>query len=82
MHPSIRPLVEYFNYDHLPENLQKIAKPYRDLALQMVKELGEDEDGFERDFGGGAQLNRGLQKLLESKDAMVRSALTLGRMTN
>lgn len=77
MHPSIPPLLKYFNYDHLPEHLQEISRPFAELADTLVSALGENEDGSERDIGGGAQLNRGLQKLLEAKDAMVRSALTV-----
>lgn len=77
MHPSIQPLLKYFEYDHLPPHLQEISGPFKELAHGLVHRLGENEDGSERDLGGGAQLNHGLHKLLESKDAMVRSALTL-----
>lgn len=77
MHPSIRPLLRYFDYEHFPPHLQEISRPFQLLAQEMVNRLGENADGSERDNGGGAQLNRGLQKLIESKDAMVRSALSL-----
>lgn len=70
MHPSIPALLRYFEYDHLPMDLQEISQPFHTLAHEMVDRLGHITD-----IGPGAQLNRGLQKLLESRDAMVRAAL-------
>jgi hypothetical protein len=70
MHESIPLLLRYFNYDHLPANLQEVSKPFYHLAIDMVERFGETTDG-----GSGAQLNRGLQKLVEAKDCMVRAAL-------
>lgn len=70
MHDSIPLLLRYFDYDHLPPELQEVSKPFSNLALDMVRRFGETEDG-----GSGAQLNRGLQKLIEAKDCMVRAAL-------
>lgn len=72
MHQSIPPLLRYFDYDHLPANLQEISRPFHELAHGMADRLGEITEP-----GGGAQLNRCLQKLLESKDCAVRSALSL-----
>jgi hypothetical protein len=72
MHPSIPALLKFFNYDHLPPELQEISKLYHDLAHDLAERLGEIED-----IGPGAQLNRAIQKLLESKDAAVRAALGL-----
>ena len=70
MHPSIPALLKFFDYDHLPAHLQEVSKPFHDLAHKMADEFGEITD-----IGPGAQLNRGIQKLLEAKDCMVRAAL-------
>lgn len=56
--------MKYFNYEHLPEKLQKISKPICDLAREMNEVLPE-----------GAEKSAGLRKLLEAKDCFVRSAL-------
>lgn len=56
--------MKYFDYEHLPERLQVVSKPIGDLARQMVQNL---PDNTEREVG--------LRKLLEAKDALVRSAL-------
>lgn len=69
MHPSIPALLKYFEYDHLPEHLQEISKPFHELAHMLAERLDT------QDIGAGAQLNRALQKLLESKDCAVRAAL-------
>lgn len=58
--------MKYFNYEHLPEHLQKVSKPIGDLAREMVSTLPDND---EREVG--------LRKLLEAKDALVRSALEL-----
>ncbi len=59
-HPTIR----WFQFGHLPENLQKVSEPMRTLATQMDAELPD-----------GAEKAAGLRKLLEAKDCFVRSAL-------
>jgi hypothetical protein len=56
--------MKYFNYEHLPEKLQKISKPICDLAREMNEVLPE-----------GAEKSAGLRKLLEAKDCFVRAAL-------
>jgi len=60
------PLLRYFSYDHLPEKLQAISKPFRDLA-----------EFVESTLPPGPETTVTLRKLLESKDAAVRSALDL-----
>lgn len=57
-------LMKYFEYSHLPENLQKISKPFSELAEKIEKEL---PDGPEKTVA--------LRKLLESKDCAVRAGL-------
>jgi hypothetical protein len=55
-------MLSYFKYDHLPERLQQISKPFHDLALQ-IDAMGGDRN--EREHA--------LRKLLEAKDCAVRS---------
>lgn len=57
-------ILKYFKYDHLPEHLQKISKPFGDLAAQLVEDLP-----------GCTETDVALRKLLESKDAAVRASL-------
>lgn len=56
--------MEFFEYKHLPENLQEVSKPIGELAKQMDETLME---GNEKDAG--------MRKLLEAKDCFVRSEL-------
>lgn len=56
--------MKYFDYEHLPAHLQEVSKPIGDIARMMVSELPDNE---EREVG--------LRKLLEAKDALVRSKL-------
>lgn len=58
------PIIKYFKYDHLPESLQGVSKPFGDLANLLENTL---PDGPEKSVA--------LRKLLEAKDAGVRSAL-------
>jgi len=58
-------ILKYFKYDHLPEKLQKISKPFHDQAQAMAK--------IETD--NPAEIAAGLRKLLEAKDCAVRAAL-------
>lgn len=59
------PIIKYFAYEHLPERLQAISKPFADLAAQMGS----------RKPDGCAETAAGLRKLLEAKDCAVRAAL-------
>ena len=58
-------ILKFFRYEHLPENLQEISKPFHQLAHKIVKESGESE--------AYAEVAAGLRKLLEAKDCIVRS---------
>lgn len=57
-------LGKYFKYDHLPEKLQQVSKPFGDLARELIS---RDQDTW--------QTLQALQKLLEAKDCAVRAAL-------
>lgn len=56
------PILRYFHYAHLPEGLQQTSKPFCDLARHIVTTLPRI-----------AERTVSLRKLLEAKDAAVRS---------
>lgn len=57
-------LMKFFAYEHLPERLQKISKPFGDLAKELSETMGNNAEGV-----------TALRKLLEAKDCAVRSVL-------
>lgn len=57
-------ILKYFQYDHLPEKLQKVSKPFGELASMIYEDLPGCEES-----------DVALRKLLEAKDAAVRAAL-------
>lgn len=61
--PSQR-LLRFFDYAHLPENLQVISKPIHDLAHEMDEKIPDS-----------AEKTVGLRKLLEAKDCLVRAII-------
>lgn len=58
------PLLQFFNYDHLPEHLAKVAAIFAGIAFTVVEILPRNP---ERTVA--------LRKLLEAKDCAVRAAL-------
>lgn len=58
------PIMKYFAFAHLPENLQAVSKPIGELAEKM-----------ESDLPDGPEKSAGLRKLLEAKDCFVRAKL-------
>lgn len=58
------PILQFFEYGHLPEFLQGRSKPFCDLALGIVDTIPRN-----------AERSVALRKLLEAKDAAVRAAL-------
>jgi hypothetical protein len=67
MHPSVEHVLQFFEYEHLPAQLQVISKPFGDLAHKLAGSLE------------GPELTVCLRKLLESKDCAVRAALSGGK---
>lgn len=59
------PIIQYFQYEHLPAHLAGVSKPFCDMAIHIVENLPRNP---ERTVA--------LRKLLEAKDAAVRCALT------
>lgn len=58
------PILQYFEYAHLPPRLQEVSKHFHALAHVMAQ------------LPQGPELSAGLRKLLEAKDCAVRAALT------
>jgi hypothetical protein len=58
------PIMQYFEYEHLPSHLQAVSKPFGEMAKQIVEQLPRN-----------AERTVALRKLLESKDAAVRAKL-------
>ena len=54
--------IQYFDYEHLPLQLQKVSKPISELAHQMEDTLPD-----------GPEKSAGMRKLLEAKDCFVRA---------
>lgn len=65
MHPATNHIMQYFTYEHLPPSLQSISKQFTELAEEMVNILPENPE-----------TTVVLRKLLEAKDAAVRSQIT------
>lgn len=58
------PIMQYFEYKHLPEKLQASSKPICELAKE-----------YDAAIPDGPEKSAGLRKLLEAKDCLVRAAL-------
>ena len=58
-------LMQFFKFDHLPENLQEPSRSCAELASKMDETLAES-----------AEKTAGLRKLLEAKDCFVRAELS------
>jgi hypothetical protein len=59
------PILSFFDYDHLEEPMRDVASCFYSVALTLVAIPGKNP----------AELNVALRKLLEAKDAAVRSVL-------
>lgn len=64
--PERSQILRYFVYDHLPEKLQVVSRPFSKLAHELEDLLPK-----------GPEKSTALRKLLEAKDAAVRAALDL-----
>lgn len=58
------PLLQFFEFGHLPQPLQKVSHPFHRLAVQLVATLPRNPER-----------TTALRKLLEAKDCAVRAAL-------
>ena len=57
-------IMKYFEFAHLPGNLQRVSRPFCELARHI-----------EETIPPSAERSVALRKLLEAKDAGVRAAL-------
>lgn len=57
-------LLQFFAYEHLPEHLRAVSKPFGDMARTLAEALPAN-----------AESTTCLRKLLESKDCAVRAVL-------
>ena len=57
-------LLQFFTYEHLPEHLQKVSKPFCEAAHELAKNLPSNPES-----------TTALRKLLEAKDCAVRAVL-------
>lgn len=60
----MEPIMQFFVYAHLPEDLQQISKPFSDLANLIHDRLPRNPER-----------STALRKLLEAKDCAVRARL-------
>lgn len=64
MHPATEGVLQFFEYQHLPEQLQKVSKLFGELARELALVLPDNPE-----------TTVALRKLLESKDCGVRALL-------
>ena len=64
MSTATQRLLQFFSYQHLPEPLQAVSRPCRELATDMTQLLPD-----------GPEKTAGLRKLLEAKDCFVRAQI-------
>lgn len=57
-------LLQFFAYEHLPDHLKTVSKPFGDLAREMAKSLPLNSES-----------TTSMRKLLEAKDCAVRSII-------
>jgi hypothetical protein len=57
-------LIQFFEYKHLPPNLQEVSKPFAQMAQVLMAKLPEN-----------AESTVAMRKLLEAKDCAVRAVL-------
>jgi len=57
-------LLQFFAFEHLPEQLQAVSKPFCELARQIVETLPSNPER-----------TTALRKLLEAKDCAVRALI-------
>ncbi len=64
MHPAIAHVLKFFSYNHLPDRLQDVSRPFAELAQKVADRAPDNQE-----------TTVALRKLLEAKDAAVRATL-------
>lgn len=67
-HPATQHFANYFEFEHLPADLQPTSQACAELAQLMVDRIPD-----------GPELSAGLRKLVEAKDCFVRATLDARR---
>jgi hypothetical protein len=67
-HPSTVSAMRLFAYDHLPDRLQSVSKPFSELAHHLITTLPDDPE-----------LTTALRKLREAKDCAVGLAALIAK---
>lgn len=62
MHPSTAAILKFFEFEHLPLDVQWVSREFHKLAHRLA------DSGLE-----GPEITVALRKLLEAKDCAVRS---------
>lgn len=61
--PHVEHVLKFFSFEHLPERLQAVSRPFAELARIIARNSNNPETTV------------ALRKLLEAKDAAVRAVL-------
>ena len=77
---DVEPIIQYFEYAHLPPHLQAVSRLFCDLAFAIVGDERGMPEGTSTSFPLPRNPERSvaLRKLLEAKDAAVRALLFKG----
>lgn len=77
INPAHARLLRYFQYEHLPDHLAEISRPFCELARalsgQAFTQLEHIAAAACSDTKDPAEITVALRKLLEAKDAAVRA---------
>ena len=74
----MEPILQFFEYKHLPPQLQSVSKPFCELAYAIVKGDNCTESGnvtLGPPISRNPERSVALRKLLEAKDAAVRAVI-------
>ncbi len=64
LHPSTIIMLKFFEYEHLPDALQNVSRPFGKIAQLMAKTIPSS-----------AEHTAGLRRLLEAKNCFIRASL-------
>jgi len=67
------PTLRHFRCDHLPEHLRAVSEPFCFLAESFAR--GSSDSAESGEYVDFVELEVALRKLLEAKDAAVRSTI-------
>ena len=65
-HPSVKAILRFFRFEHLPEEQQELSAKFAELAAEIALLNVRDPE-----------TTTAIRKLLEAKDAAVRASLNI-----